>query len=84
MDVYHSRMLGHSYFTSPDYLVIKAWIRATVLFPSFFNLTGTNVSVYVKIIPHAVGYLAPGIPCHCVVAVIDVALPFVMIIYPSL
>ena len=33
MDVYHSCMLRHSYFASPDYLVVKGQIRITVIFP---------------------------------------------------
>ena len=34
MYVCHSSMLGHGYFANPDYLVVEAWIRPTVLFPS--------------------------------------------------
>ena len=55
-------MLAWSYFSSPDYLVIKAWIRTTMLFPSFIELTGTNVCMYGKIVPRVVGYRASGIP----------------------
>ena len=47
LDAYQSCMLGHSYLASPDYLVIKAWIRATVLCPSFIYLTGTIIHMYV-------------------------------------
>ena len=49
--VCQSCMLGHSYFTLPDYLVVKAWIEDTVLFPSFINLTSTNIHVYPKVFP---------------------------------
>ena len=56
MDAYHLYMLGHSYVESPDYLVVKAWIRATFLHPSFINLAGTNIYVYVEIFPSIVGY----------------------------
>ena len=45
MDAYDSCMLGCSYFASPDYLVVKAWITATVLFPSFINLIDNKISV---------------------------------------
>ena len=44
-------MLGCSCFASPDYLILNAWIRATVLFPSFSDLTSTDIHIFVKIIP---------------------------------
>ena len=56
MDGYHPYMLGHSYFKHPNYLVEKVWIRVTVLFPSFTDLTGSNVYVSMKIIPGIVRY----------------------------
>ena len=73
IDAYHSCMLGHSYIGSPDYLVVKAWIGATVLFPSFINLTCTNIHIYVKVFPEVFEYWGPSIPCHYIVAVVDVA-----------
>ena len=51
IDAYCSCMLGCRYLACPDYLIIKAWIRATVLFPLFVTLTLTNICVFVKIYP---------------------------------
>ena len=83
MDAYHSYMLGCSYFTSPDYLVVKAWFRAPILSPSFTVLTGINVCVYVKLGSRLGQVLAPSVPCQCIMAMVDVAHPFVMTAYPS-
>ena len=58
--------------------------RATFLFPSFINLTENKIFMYVKIWPGEVEYAAPGIPCQCTVAMVDMAYPFVMTVYLSL
>ena len=62
IDSYCSSMLGHRSFSSPNYLDVKVWIRATVLFPSIIYLTGTNLCVHVKIFPGVVMYQAKGLP----------------------
>ena len=76
-------MLGHGYFASPDYLVVKAGIRATVLFPSFIYQTGTNIYIYVKIFPGAVRYWGQGLPSCCIVTVVSFEHPFIMTVYLS-
>ena len=74
-------MLGCSYFSGPDCLVVKAWIRG-VMFPLFIQLTGMNLCVCVckknKISGEA------GTSHLCIMAVINVAHPFVMTAHPSL
>ena len=57
---------------------------AQVLFPSFINLTGTNICVYAKLFLGVAGYWVPSIPCQCIVAMVDVAHSFVLATYPSL
>ena len=55
IDFYCSCMLGCSYWASPDYLVVKAWIRVTVTFPSFNNLNSSYIWIYVKVFPRVLG-----------------------------
>ena len=50
VDTYCSFMLGCSYFASPDYLVVKVWIKVMVLFTLFLNPKGTNICISVKIV----------------------------------
>ena len=83
MDAYHSCMLGHSYFTSPDYFVVKPCTKGTVLFTSFIKLSGTTISVYVQIIPGVVEYCVQGLPCQCIVAMVNVAHPFILTAHTS-
>ena len=54
MDVYRSIMIGHSYFQSPDYLVIQGCIRATLFYPANIQLDRLNVHCCTKIIPWVV------------------------------
>ena len=84
MDAYHSYIQGWRYFVSPHYLVSKAWIKATVLFHSLIKLTGTYVSMYMKMFPGVVRYWNSCIPFHCIKAVIDVTHSFILTAYPSL
>ena len=35
-----SIQLGHSYFASPDYLAVRAWISAVIQHPNHIRLTG--------------------------------------------
>ena len=77
-------MLGCNFFASPDYLVAKMWIKATVLFLSFIILINKNISVQFKIFPEVVGYWAQGISSQCIVAKVYVALPFALTAYTSL
>ena len=44
MDAVRSYLLGHTYFTSPDYLVVQRWIRATL--PSSSNTILDGKIVY--------------------------------------
>ena len=39
-DVVTSILLEGSYFLSPNYLPVKAWVRVTFLFPDIIELTG--------------------------------------------
>ena len=50
-------LLGYGYFVTPACLLVKAWIRAMVLFLLFINLTSTYIWVYVKIL---LGWLGIG------------------------
>ena len=84
IDVYHLCILGSSYFEGSDYLVVKVWIRVTVPFLSFKSPAGTIIYMYVKIFSWVFGYWGSGIPCHCIVAMGNVAYPFVLITYTSL
>ena len=56
-------------------------VSTTILFPSFIELTGINVCMYVKVFCGVVGYWTSSIACQCVVAIVDVAYPFVMTTY---
>ena len=48
MDGFRSVILGHSYFTSPDYLVVQGWIRAMLLYSTNIVLEGPNFYQYFK------------------------------------
>ena len=44
MDAFRSTVLGHTYFIIPDYLVVKVWVRATLL--SLANTILAEPNVY--------------------------------------
>ena len=71
-------------FASLENLVVKTWIRATVLFPSFINLTSTKIWVYVEIFSGLFVYWGPSIFCHSFVALVDVMHPLSWMHVPSL
>ena len=51
MDVFRSTWLGHSYFISPDCLVVQGWITVMLLSPINTTLAGTSINQDIKFSP---------------------------------
>ena len=75
MDVFQSLIMVHSYFQSADYLVDQGWIRAMLPHPTSIQQAGPNIQHYTKYLPWVVRYSLVEnmiVPCHRIVAVLDI------------
>ena len=72
-----STLLEHSYFSSPDYLTVKAWIKATFPFPDAVVLTGPFTYRHESHL-RLMGYSFDRPPFHFVVAFFDFLNYFVL------
>ena len=84
MDVYHSNMLGKSYFWSAGYSVVHAWITAIILYPCFINITGINIYVQGRILYGVVNHWGSGSPCITIVLCFIWHTPFIMSAHPAI
>ena len=85
MDEFRPIMIGFSYFTSADYLVVYRSIRAIFLYPTNTKLQGPNIYQYFKFFPGVVRHFHPGftvVPCQQIIAVLDVTNHFVVTTFP--
>ena len=63
------RSTAYNYFFNPDYLVIKSWTHATLLFLDKIIPTELLEFKYENFFPGVVGYSLYRLPCHHIVAV---------------
>ena len=73
MHMHRSNMMGCSYFQSPDFVVVKGWIRALFLYQIVIQLTGPNIHYFTEFCHGVVGYDIVRyviFPCHITVAVL--------------
>ena len=82
MNTFWSVGFAWSYFSYPDYLIVQYWIHAVILFPDSVTLQGMNIFILLKTCQGG-GHMHEGMPCHHIVAIIDVAYPFVITIFLS-
>ena len=75
MDAFKSSMLGHIYFTSPDYLVVQWQLRSMLLYLINTVLEKPNVYQYFKFFPGMVMHFHSGstaVLCNQIVAIFHV------------
>ena len=63
MEAARSRMLGHSYFSNPDYLVVKAWICTILLHLDIKIYIGPFKYQDTKFFSGMAGH-SLAVPCH--------------------
>ena len=72
-DVLRSIQLGHSYFISLDYLVIKSWICPMSLYVDNIIIDGPDSYRYRHLLSGVLRYNLYGVLCHYIVAVLNLA-----------
>ena len=66
-DDFRSTQLGRNYFISHDYLVVKAWFHAMLLYLYIIDLIGSFNYKYTIFFPWTVRYNLAGVLCHHIV-----------------
>ena len=83
MNEFQSVVLGNNYFASHDYVVVKCWIQAVLLFLGHIVLARPFSHHFENIFLGVTGYSLEGLPFHCTVAILDLVSHFVVSAFPA-
>ena len=69
-----------------EYINGQKWERLNMVAKCIvhMHITAQLKAYWILVFPGVVQYWHMHVPCHCIVAVVDLAYPFVFIAYPSL
>ena len=86
MDGVSSKQLGHSYFASPDYMIVQTWISLMLLLLDHVTLTRLGTYRSIKLYPRVIGYTLEGGLCHHVKTMLHYCIFYniIIIVYPAL